>query len=195
MLKDLMENHNEGNIIYKCADLEEYNKVPELLKKDYGYLDILLDFKDLDRIKPLLSTSEDFERDFVYLDYINYNILKKADAHVDDFDIDKYGESIYTEDADIYLSSNYVVDFKVEVTEALKRKALTKNGTARIHFMLDNFNDDALQKNINNLFITQKGIVMLGYTAKPFILNNSSKLILLDGENKYIGKQKKRGVL
>ena len=55
LVEIFLTNHDHDNIIYFLDKTEKdiYEKIIELLNKDYGYLDIVLDFKDYDKLKPL----------------------------------------------------------------------------------------------------------------------------------------------
>ena len=196
MLKELLKDYSGSNVIYYCSD-EEYKSIPELLKKDYGYLDILLDFNDIYMINPLLSKLDDDNKDYLYKDYLNYNILHKLNLPIADFDIEEYGKLLKSDNAHEYLNSDYVVDFNVDIIPILKRCALIKNGNARIHYMLDEATDD-LMLHINDLFINPNHITMIGYTTKDYVLNRTSTGAMLKERRDYVvynEKEKKRGVL
>ena len=160
-------NHHYDNMIYTLDESETsvYEQVIELLKKDYGFLDIVLDFTDYDRIKPLFLKYPN-AIPFIIEDYVYYSILSKANINIEDYDINSREQL-----EKMYNGEEFEILWIEKVLEKLKEKAKeTENGEARVHFLFDNIDDVRLQQEVNALFYTRSGnVAFMGYHTKPLL--------------------------
>lgn len=196
-----LDNHDHDNIIYFLDETEKdkYEKIIELLNKDYGYLDVVLDFNDYDKLNPLLSKLSDknvFNRIMILSDYLNYSILTKANIDiVDGMKVSNVGKHLFSDDLEKYNKMNEVI-FTSDVVDALKAKAEKKNKKARIHYLLDNVDNIILQKCINDLYVYHADVAMMGYTTKNLSTTLTSNSNYMENIHDYMSfdsdvKQKK----
>lgn len=189
-IKNNLSNQYYDNIIYFLDETEKdkYEEIIELLNKDYGYLDIVLDFKDYDKIKPLfeqINNNIPYDKEalkcLIISDYLNYSILKGANIENDEM-----GECLFGGSLNNYIQTDSIL-FEFEVEDSLKEIALTtKNRNARIHYLLDAVDDIDLQKCINNLFVYRTGIAMLGYTTKDLLAYYTTNRQLMERTHDYM---------
>ena len=172
LIENDLDNHYYDNIIYYLdkKEKDKYEKIKELLNHDYGYLDIVLDFKDYDKLKPLFEQIPDNDNSTkisILSDYLNYSILSRANiTTLDNIEVSKVGEILFGKDLDRYYNMDEIL-FNMEVFDTIKNKVKTDNKkNARIHYLLDNVDDFTLQKCINDLYVYRVGIAMMGYTTK-----------------------------
>ena len=192
-IKNDLNNHDYDNIIYFLDETEKdkYEKIKELLNNDYGYLDIVLDFNDYNKLKPLFEqvTDKDMEsyKIMILSNYINYSILNKAGVeNLIDVIVPKVAEDLFSEDLDKYITSGDML-LNYEVFEAIKDKAKEEyKKYARIHYLLDNVDDIMLQKCINDLFVYRSSIAMMGYTTEKLLAYSTSNNHPLERVHDYI---------
>lgn len=178
-----LNSHYYDNIIYFLTEeeKEKYIKIRELLEKDYGYLDIVLDFDDYYKLKPLFDKlpKDEIQRkvmkNMIISDYLNYSILSKAGIEINrGVSVSKIGEALFSGDLKKYID-NEDLFFNYDVCEPIEKLAeKTTNKKARIHFILNNVKDKRLQQNINDLFVYRCDIAMMGYTTKELLTYHAS---------------------
>ena len=160
-------NHYYDNMIFTLdeSEIDKYNKILELLKENYGYLDIVLDFTDYDRRKPLFLKYPN-AISFIIEGYVYYSILSKANINIDDYDINSREQL-----EKMYNGEEFETLWIEKVLEKLKEKAKeTERGYARIHCLFDNIDDVRLQQEVNALFYTRSGnVAFMGYHTKPLL--------------------------
>ena len=184
-----LNNHYHDNIIYQLNENETdtYEKVKDLLDEDYGYLDIVLDFKDYDKLNMLFKQS-DIIKHTIINDYLNYCILKGAniDTLVFDISIPEIGEYLFGGDASKYISCDSLY-FYFDVYDHLIEKAkTTKNKKCRIHFLLDNVTDIDLQKCINDFISYRCDVAMMCYTTKNLLTHCTTNNNFIENVHDYI---------
>ncbi|MBR1377201.1 MAG: hypothetical protein IJ565_05300 [Bacilli bacterium] len=168
IIKNDIESFSGYNKIYYLGKSEKdnYNMIKELLTKDYGFLDIVLDFKDYGKLKPMYDSiskdknKEDIEilKNFITRTYLYYSILTNSGVNTDEVN-----KALFNGDINDLLK--VFIDFE-SVSYQIKEKALEKeHAKARIHFFLDEVLNETLQKNINDIFIYRSNIVRMGYTT------------------------------
>lgn len=175
-IEDLIKLHLQrkfyDNTIYELSPDEQdvIDRVLEYLKEDYGFLDILVDFDDYDRLEELLSIIPNDKEKSVWTskitrDYLMYQIIKRVDLGRPQYkDVEK---SLFVKDLDEY--SVPILRFD-RISNDLKEKAKdTDKGYARIHIMLDKITNAELQRNVNNLFTFRDNISKVGYVTKDLI--------------------------
>jgi len=208
LVEIFLTNHDHDNIIYFLDKTEKdiYEKIIELLNKDYGYLDIVLDFKDYDKLKPLfeqIPDNDDYTRIIILSDYLNYSILTKANIDtLDGIQVSKVGECIFGKDLEKYNNMDELL-LNTELFDALENKAKeTIEKKARIHFLLDNVDDVILQKCINDLYVYRTDVSMMGYTTKRLLSTLTSNNHAMENVHDYMRfdsevkqKTKKGGIL
>ena len=159
---DLIQNYYDNAIYYLKP--EEYERIIGLLDKDYGYLDVILNFKDYYKLKPLLDQATGKYIKYTMInDYLNYSMLRNANIN------DDKREYLFDGDYTKFMEADNL-SFFLDVEEALKDKAKeTEKQKVRIHYLLDEVKDIQLQKCINYLFVYRCGITMMGYTTNDLL--------------------------
>ena len=189
---DLITHWYHNMIYYLTKD--EYNEVKNMLNKDYGFLDVVLEFNDFDRLTLILKSipqhsDRELIRRMIINEYLYYKILKTA--KIKNY-IYTYSDVCYAED--ILYSDDYLkfldsrrLDFETGVANILSLgTGLKKHKAARLHFLLDSVGDDDLQRAINNLFIYKSNIAMVGYTSKPLRIKYTMSGDILEMYHDYI---------
>ena len=191
-IKGDLNNHYHDNIIYQLNEneIDKYNEIKTLLDKDYGYLDIVLDFSDYDKLDALfkqLSNKNILLKHTINSDYINYCILKKAGIENIDFvSISEIGKNLFRGDIFKYMNCDSLL-FDFNVSEQIKKKAqTTKNKKCRIHFLLDNVTNVDLQKCINDFIAYRCDIAMMCYTTKDLLTHYTTNNNIIERIHDYI---------
>ena len=193
LVEIFLTNHDHDNIIYFLDKTEKdiYEKIIELLNKDYGYLDIVLDFKDYDKLKPLFEQIPEKDMNsykiMILSDYLNYSILTKANIDtLDGIQVSKVGKCIFGKDLEKYNNMDELL-LNTELFDALENKAKeTIEKKARIHYLLDNVDDVILQKCINDLYVYRTDVSMMGYTTKKLLSTLTSNNHAMENVHDYM---------
>ena len=184
-----LNNHYHDNTIYFFNENEKdtYEKVKDILDEDYGYLDIVLDFKDYDKLNTLFEQS-DIIKHIIINDYLNYCILRGANIDTLDsnISISEIGEYLFGGDASKYISCDSLY-FYFDVYDHLIEKAkTTKNKKCRIHFLLDNVTDIDLQKCINDFISYRCDVAMMCYTTKNLLTHCTTNNNFIENVHDYM---------
>ncbi len=144
-------------------------------EEDLGFLDIPLDLSDYDKLKPMIESVKDNEyasiqRHYIARQYLTFKIMEKANLDKE-YSISDFKESLYSGDVDKLYNTNTPYDY-LRIDEELREKAkdTSTKEDARIHFFLDEVNDETLQLCINDLYAIRGAVGMLGYTTKERLL-------------------------
>lgn len=191
-----LNSHYYDNVIYSLAESEKdkYEEIKRLLESDYGYLDIVLNFDDYDKLKPLFEQlpKNEIERNIIknmiISDYLSYSILSKANIDTLNYNISvsKIGENLFGGNINNYIDAEDLF-FSYDVCEPLKKKAQTKkHQKARVHFLLDYVEDVRLQKCINDLFAYRSDIAMMGYITKELLTYQTIQNGMIENVHDYI---------
>ena len=195
IIKKDLENLYGWNYLYPGLTDEEYNQTKELIKNDYGFFDVILnfdDYKQLDSLKNSIPDNFDSSQRKLVINsiigqYINYKIVKSAD--VEKYDYSQLEDALFGESFEKYRESKWILFYKLP--ELLKEKAKTKeNQEARLLLLLDSIEDIHLQKAINSI-ISSRSITLFGYTTKDDLLSYyTDQGKLLQDPHDYITKTK-----
>lgn len=189
-LKKYLETNNIDHQIYFELTEEEIAKLKSLLKEDYGYIDIILDFSDLAKLDNLIANIPHNEYYDIYIkrlyeDYICYHILSQVSLEKEKCinSPEEIGMAIFSGNFEIY--QNLSKTFFMVLERRLAKKAEAIGTKARIHFFLDNIKDKSLQEKINDLFYSRSSIIFMGYISKETLITNrtSNERILQPGHD------------
>ena len=192
-IKNDLNNHYHDNMIYQLNENEtdKYNEIKTLLDNDYGYLDIVLDFKDYDKLNKLFEQLSNNDLELKYTinnDYINYCILKGAGIETIDsnISISEIGKNLFRGDIFKYMNCDSLL-FYFDVYDPLIKKAkTTKNKKCRIHFLLDNVTNVDLQKCINDFISYRCDVAMMCYTTKNLLTHCTTNNNIIENVHDYI---------
>ena len=177
ILKMHLSNNGYDNHIYFCLTENEINELKLLLNEDYGYIDLVIDFDDLNKLDKLInSVPEDSDKTlmirYIYSQYIIYKIVSQIEIN-DEYNmigsIEEKKESIFSGDFELFKNSKITLFMIIE--RELEKLAKNKNTRARIHFLLDGVNNKILQQVINDFFYLRSPICFMGYTSKDSLLH------------------------
>ena len=190
-----LENHYDWNYIYYSLSNEEYDKVKELVRKDYGFLDIVLEFDDYEKLDKLKNNiPQDLYVDMITSSiieqYVNYKIVKQLPKNRY-ADISRLENELFSGDFDVFKNSKWLFFYRLE--ELLKKEALKcENKYARILVLLDSIDDIDLQRKINDLIVFRTNIAIMGYTTKEdLLIYGTTNNVFIEDPHDYISKIKK----
>ncbi|MBR1377200.1 MAG: hypothetical protein IJ565_05295 [Bacilli bacterium] len=205
-----LQSHYYDNRIYFMSEEEKdkYEKIKELLKKDYGFLDIVLefdDFNELDKIFDGIQSNDNYDniKHRIINQYLNYKMLKNANideyhkTNVSDIEKDLFS-------GDIEKIANMDLLSPIITNTIIKTKAKdTKRGYGRVNILLDSVNDAFLQSHINDLIVYRGNVAIMGYTTKELVTYYTSSGGIIENIKDYgaeyseekVKEFKKRGIL
>ena len=182
ILKKIKEDLNDNyfdNMIYTfdSSERKEYRELQKILNKDYGFLDIVLDFRDYYRLANLLRRETDDDEDkpitreeidadevrnAILNDYLYYTLLIKAgvDVSTNQTKLNKLFNGLYNMEESLlpFLCLDSIFE------QSFRRG---KKGV-RVHILFDEIADFNLQLHVNDMFSTQSDVAFIGYcTDKP----------------------------
>ena len=178
ILKMNLVNNEYDNHIYFTLTNEELIELDNLLKVDYGYLDVIISFDDLQLLDKLINNipinlDKKYVLENIYEQYICYKIISQVELE-DKYNLigslDEKKEALFDGDFDLFKNS-LLTPFMI-VERELDKFARRYNTRARIHFLLDGVNDNVLQQVINNYFSFRSPICFMGYTTKSNLLHS-----------------------
>ena len=194
-IKKDLESLSGWNYLYSDLTDEEYKQTKELIKDDYGFLDVVLnfdDYKQLDNLKNSIPDSFDSSQRKLVIksiieQYVNYKIVKSAD--VEKYNCSELEDVLFGKSFEKYRESKWILFYRLP--ELLKEEAESKeNKEARLLLLLDSIEDIHLQKAINNI-ISSRSITLFGYTTKEDLLSYyTDQGNLLQDPHDYITKTK-----
>lgn len=173
ILKIHLENNGYDNHIYYGLTNDELIEIKNLLQNDYGYIDLIMDFSDLDKLNPLIesipqSLNNTLTLTWIYAQYISYKILKQI--HLPevfesyDVSLEEMEKSLFSGDLETFRWTNTVlVDF-------VDRHIRIFDKRVRVHMFLDEINNKDFQKYINLLLGSRMFMTFMGYTNKEQLL-------------------------
>ena len=125
LLINKIQNHYYDNMIYyfDTSEIKEYDELKELLKKDYGFLDVVLDFDDYKLLKTIY---EQIPND------LDINAIKTNDIS-DINDMSTYKNTFYT----MFKKSN--MELNAPTPSTLPISAISTSITSSHGFMLVSF--------------------------------------------------------
>lgn len=202
-IKEDLRNHDYDNRMYFFNDDTSmyYYVIKELLKKDYGYLDVVIDFSDLDKLSSIKKIPNNVNfvslKKMIYTQYINYKILKSADIKYPLIDTEKMEQILFDDDlkkiSEMDKTSFVVLD---GLLNQKARECGKKN--VRIHVFMNQINDRHLQMCINDLFELasyKSNIAIMAYAKKPIITDLTNAGISINDTNGFLaynlGNEKK----
>lgn len=172
-LKRLLSKANHS-LLFELTK-EELDKIELLLDNPSDkYIDICINFNDLDKILPLIENNRDsgYLHD-IYRVYLFYSILsnKKLDKYLSNSIKKKLSF------AEEYLFNSKGLDTYISLDnydlEGINRKIRNDNLELRLHFMVDNLkNEKGLQEHINEI-IGNRVINVSCYTQEDSLITDS----------------------
>lgn len=163
MFKILENNLNDNdydNHIYFGLNSDEINNLHQLLKNDYGCLDIVINFNDMNKLDNLIkcipnNLDQNLIKKYIYQHYLYYKILSFIEEDINLKNV-LFGGNI-----------NEFRDYKfVMFSSVLKKLELfAQNKRIRLHFFVDEYNNKYLQQQINDLIYMRISIAVRCYTV------------------------------
>ena len=161
---------------FSKSEKDIINTIKECItEEDLGFLDIALDLSDFDKMKPMIESVqadeyESMKKHYIVRQYLLFKIMKKANLDKE-YSISDLEQSLYSGSVDELYNADTPYDF-TRIDDELRRKAkdTATTGDARIHFFLDEVNDETLQLCINDLYAIRGAVGMMGYTTKERVL-------------------------
>ena len=171
-------------------------------EEDLGFLDIALDLSDYDRLKPMIESVpadeyESIKKHYITRQYLLFKIMKEANLDKE-YSISDFERSLYSGSVDELYDAHTPFDF-TSIDDELRRKANDNatTGDARIHFFLDEVNDELLQLCINDLYAIRGAVGMMGYTTKERVLlatTNWHSIQDVHDYTSYMSKEKEKQI-
>jgi len=166
-LKRVITNNSSNHLIFQLTE-EEIMATKEFLKEDIGnYLDICIDFDDINKLDQ--STLE-YDKDYTYEIYLLYKIFsnKRVEKYISN------SLKVTLDDAKAYLFNGQEPQYPIMIgnydLEKIKRKIRDDNLELRLHFMVDNINNEIeLQEQINAL-IEKRNISIFCYSQRDSLI-------------------------
>ena len=141
--------YNFDSTIYELdgSQTDLFKVIKDLLKEDYGFLDIIIDSKDYKEILLKLENYNEQYKNVFLLDYLLNRILTNAG---------------------VKLEEDETVWFDSMLTSLKERCKELGKSRPRVHFFLDDVDDVMLQTKINDLF-SSRGLTTIGYKSKNLL--------------------------
>lgn len=190
---NLSRNYIENQIYeFSETEVDDFNKLKEYLKEDYGFFDIVLNFSDFYRLYNLIDDIPDkLDKNAVtgviINQYLNYKILKQA--NIDTFAA--YNRNLKSLEQDLFsgsfdqIKNTRWLNFNQTLKDLEIKGKTSRMGYSRIHFMLDTVNDKILQTKINDLFYNRSRVTMMAYTTKEMLTKEISNGDILDNNRDF----------
>ena len=182
----------KNEIIYLSDnEFDEYLNMQDRLKGNHGYLDIIVDFNDFDKLKFLLKDTFNLEQQekiekLIMTEYLYYSILNSAHIPVDNNVFDKnYNEFI----------QSHKIEY-INMLDSIKEKAYKQSDRklARIHLFINNVYNIALQEAINEL-LKYSTVPIILYTTRDLVtynINSDNKLEEKIDYKKFLTNERKK---
>ncbi|MBE6154553.1 MAG: hypothetical protein E7163_03165 [Firmicutes bacterium] len=184
ILKMDLENNDYDNHIYFGLTLEELKEINTLLKNDYGFIDLVLDFSDINRLYSLIESIPDHldnERikGIIYEQYICYKLLEQISIprYLKIFkykDIEDVKKIIFSNNFEQFANMKFL-NFGIlerDIAEDVKEE----NKRARLHIFFDKVNDKVLQRFINTMIGSRMSIAVMGYSSKEELITYNTEM-------------------
>lgn len=179
------------NYIYFMTedDRDIYDETKKLLKEDYGFYDIVIDFDDFEIVNDILKTiPENHGHELLSMqiveNYLNYKIIKESKISYPDISVDEIEKDLLNKKYDSLISMPHVSYLKID--NIIKEKSKDyKKGYARIIFLLDKVDNIYLQRYINDLYIYKTNISMISYTTKELVSYHTNEGHFLEKNENY----------
>lgn len=182
ILKQQLKDNKYDNHIYFGLNNNEIESLKQLLRNDYDYTDIIINFEDSKKLNKLINSvpknlDQKLIKSIIYEQYINYKILKESKILKNNNELEN-----------ILFSDNFKkfknMDFILYMTLEKELKSLNKK--TRLHLFLDDVNDILLQRKINDLIYSRQSIILMGYTTKDkLITHTTSDLNFIESPHDY----------
>ena len=176
LIQQLKDNGYDNHIYFDLTNSEIEN-LKQLLKNNYGYIDIIINFEDLGKLNNLInSIPKDLDKDllksYIYEQYLIYKILKES--HINDENIritpSKLENILFNGNFEKFKNMDFIMYMFLE--QSLKKQY--KNTKTRLHLFLDEINDILLQKKINDLIYVRQSLILMCYTTKDKLLSHTT---------------------
>lgn len=183
ILKNNLNDNSYDNHIYFGLTNDEINNLKELLKEDYGCLDIVIDFSDIGKLDNLINDIPDhlnknLIKKYIYGHYLYYKMLSSVEEDIELKNI-LFGNSINN-------FKNY--DFIMFSSVLKKLQSFAQNKRIRLHLFLDGINEKLLQQEVNDLIYMRIPIAIRGYiTGEKLITYLTSDGSLIESIHDYTG--------
>ena len=175
ILKNNLNDNGYDNHIYFGLNIDEINDLQQLLKNDYGCLDVVINFNDIHKLDGLINSIPNnldlnIIKKYIYQHYLYYKILSFIE---EDNNLKRvlFGGNI-----------NEFRDYKFIMFSSVLKKleVLSKSKRIRLHFFVDEYNNKYLQQQINDLIYMRIPIAVRCYTTKDnlitYLTSNGSML-------------------
>ncbi|MBQ7140170.1 MAG: hypothetical protein IJO32_01550 [Bacilli bacterium] len=172
--QQIKDNGYDNHIYFGLTDVEIYC-LKQILKKDYGYIDLIINFDDSKKLSQLINSipknlNHELIKSIIYEQYINYKILKAGNISDENIGIST------NELENILFSDNFEnfrkIDFILYMTLEKELKKLNKK--TRLHLFLDDVNDILLQIKINDLIYSRQSLILMVYTVKDKLITHTT---------------------
>lgn len=194
-LYDIAKNNiltlTNKNVIYFFAASEkaDVENIRKDLTKDNGFLDVVVDLSDYNRLQSMIDSIPESDREFsegrISKTYLLYKIMKSANLN-QEYSLEEIEENLFSGDVDA-LFETYAPLYFGDIRDELAKKAVdtTAKGEARVHLFLDEVNSESLQRNINGIYTSSNQIAVLGYITKELLTLNVDDHTILERLHDY----------
>ena len=179
IVKQHIKDNGYDNIIHFGLKQDNISEIKEQLQNDNGYIDVILDFNDIDKLEQLInnvpsSSNKSIKMNYIYETYICYKILKLTSITCKNTKttIQEIEEVLFSGDYNKFVDMDCILYMYIE--RALKQYCEENNKIIRIHLFFDNIKDILLQQKINDLIFARQHVIFMGYTTKPQLLTYST---------------------
>lgn len=165
ILKINLNDNGYDNHIYFGLNGDEINDLQQLLKNDYGCLDIVINFDDISKLDNLINgipnnLDQNLIKKYIYQHYLYYKILSfiEEDSNLKSV---LFGGNI-----------NEFRDYRFVIFSSVLKKLelFAQNKRIRLHFFLDEYNNKYLQQQINDLIYMRIPVAVRCYTIKDNLI-------------------------
>ena len=183
ILKNNLSENSYDNHIYFGLSNEEIVNLKELLKNDYGCLDIVMNFDDISKLDNLTNhipnnLDQNLIKKYIYQYYLYYKILGVVEENNELKKILFYGNIDQFRDYKIIMFSSVLQ----------KLELFANNKRIRLHFFLNEHHNKYLQKQINDLIYMRIPVAIRCYTTDDNLITYlTSDGSMLESPHDYSG--------
>ena len=160
----LLESYGNNYIFeFDESEKDEYNLVPNMLEKDYGFVDIILDQNDFNNLLDGYDESKPYEKYACIQDNFQRIILKKLNIEYNDDILTRYS-------------------FEGMIKRSTNVERLSR---VRLHIMADSITDIYIQMVINDYIVENRFTVFLYKSKELLTYYNGGAVPMLNTHNYY----------
>jgi len=184
ILKMHLENNEYDNHLYFGLTEEELQNIECILKNNSDYIDLVLDFKDLERLKPLIENipehcNKESVIKIIYENYICLKLLEQIDIPkylrvIGYKNIEQIKEILFNDNYEMFFNMNFLHLWSLE--RYISNISKEQNTRARLHIFIDKIDDKILQRLINTMIGSRMSIAVMGYSSNEELITYNTNI-------------------